>query len=189
MSAEQNLQTPEPQLQQQQQSPSITSPTGTPNLPPTASNQSNTQQSPRRYNSNNNRSNRQNNRNKNQGNNNNNSNGPRKRKAILDLTKYTNQKMAISLIGGREITGILKGFDTLLNLVLDETVEVIRDSDGKLPPVKEGSDDTTSGNQRKLGLVVVRGPLLLTISPCEGFEIIENPFVENVSAGGEEAVI
>lgn len=28
--------------------------------------------------------------------------------------------------GGREVTGILKGFDKLLNLVLDETIEYIR---------------------------------------------------------------
>ncbi|CAM9015562.1 unnamed protein product [Wickerhamomyces anomalus] len=31
---------------------------------------------------------------------------------------------------------------------------------------------------RDLGLVVVRGPLLLTIAPVDGSEVIENPFVQ-----------
>lgn len=31
---------------------------------------------------------------------------------------------------------------------------------------------------RELGLVVVRGPLLLTIAPVDGSEVIENPFVQ-----------
>jgi U6 snRNA-associated Sm-like protein LSm7 len=31
---------------------------------------------------------------------------------------------------------------------------------------------------RQLGLVVVRGPTLLTILPVEGSEVIDNPFAE-----------
>jgi U6 snRNA-associated Sm-like protein LSm7 len=44
------------------------------------------------------------------------------------------------------VTGILKGFDPLVNIVLDNTVEHLRDAENKL------SDQT-----RDLGLVVARG--------------------------------
>lgn len=36
--------------------------------------------------------------------------------------------------------------------------------------------DVLTKETRHLGLVVVRGPLLLTISPVDGMEEIENPF-------------
>ncbi|CAG8633367.1 2527_t:CDS:2, partial [Paraglomus brasilianum] len=49
-----------------------------------------------------------------------------KKESILDLTKYTEKKIRVKFNGGREVTGILKGFDPLLNLVLDETEENLR---------------------------------------------------------------
>lgn len=67
------------------------------------------------------------------------------------------------------VTGILKGFDQLMNLVLDDVEETMRDP--------EDSEVMTT-NTRHLGLVVVRGPLLLTIAPVDGMEEIENPFVQ-----------
>ena len=36
------------------------------------------------------------------------------------------QSIRVKFQGGREVTGILKGFDKLLNLVLDETIEFMR---------------------------------------------------------------
>jgi small nuclear ribonucleoprotein (snRNP)-like protein len=36
------------------------------------------------------------------------------------------QNIRVKFQGGREVTGILKGFDKLLNLVLDETIEYMR---------------------------------------------------------------
>ena len=53
-----------------------------------------------------------------------------------------------------------------MNLVLDEVVENLRDSNGSI------IDDT-----RKLGLVVVRGPTLVSIAPVDGMEEIPNPFL------------
>lgn len=68
-----------------------------------------------------------------------------KREAILDLSKYSNQHIRVKFTGGREgacinarlqrtpslslvslVTGVLKGFDQLLNLVLDEVEESIQ---------------------------------------------------------------
>lgn len=46
--------------------------------------------------------------------------------AVVDLTKYLDQKVRVRLQGGREVEGILRGFDKLDNLVLDETIEYLR---------------------------------------------------------------
>lgn len=63
--------------------------------------------------------------------------------------------------------GLLKGYDQLMNLVLDDVKEHLRDADGMI------LDET-----RQLGLVVVRGPRLVMISPVEGAEELSvNPFL------------
>ena len=68
-----------------------------------------------------------------------------KREAILDLSKYTNERIRVKFTGGREgatsfilgcgadvhssnlvVTGVLKGFDQLLNLVLDDVEEILQ---------------------------------------------------------------
>jgi U6 snRNA-associated Sm-like protein LSm7 len=51
--------------------------------------------------------------------------GP-KREAILDLEQYKDQQIRVKFIGGRQIIGNLKGFDQLMNLVLDNAVETLR---------------------------------------------------------------
>lgn len=62
-------------------------------------------------------------------------------------------------------TGILKGYDQLMNLVLDEVKETMRDDEGK---------ETT----RDLGLTVARGTMIVLISPVDGSEEIANPFAQ-----------
>lgn len=44
-------------------------------------------------------------------------------KSILGLNKFNNKEIKVKLCGGREVIGILRGFDAVTNLVLDETVE------------------------------------------------------------------
>ena len=46
--------------------------------------------------------------------------------SVVDLGKYMDQRVRIRFQGGREVDGILKGFDKLDNVVLDECVEYIR---------------------------------------------------------------
>ncbi|KAL2220800.1 hypothetical protein M432DRAFT_241096 [Thermoascus aurantiacus ATCC 26904] len=89
---------------------------------------------------------------------------PRKEN-ILDLTKYMDKEVNVKFNGGREITGTLKGYDQLMNLVLDDVKEIMRDDNG---------NETT----RSLGLIVARGTLLVLISPVDGSEEIANPFVQ-----------
>jgi len=54
----------------------------------------------------------------------------------------------VRLKGGKSLRGRLKGFDQHLNLVLEET-----------------EDTTNVENQRKLGLIIVRGDNVVLISP------------------------
>ena len=94
-----------------------------------------------------------------------------------------------------KVVGSLKGFDQLMNLVLDDVKEVMRGMLFSTPPSiphqystphKVGTDRANTmwvhtdddGNEqtRELGLVVARGPLLVLISPVDGSEVIENPF-------------
>jgi len=85
-----------------------------------------------------------------------------KREAILDLSKYVNERIRVKFTGGREVTGVLKGYDQLLNLVLDEVQEQLSEPEPRT---------------RSLGLVVLRGPTITLLSPVDGFEEIANPFV------------
>ncbi|KAL9056638.1 MAG: hypothetical protein Q9162_002809 [Coniocarpon cinnabarinum] len=92
-----------------------------------------------------------------------------KKENILDLRKYADKAINVKFNGGREITGILKGYDQLMNLVLDDVKEHTRDEEG----------NTSS---RPLGLLVARGTLLTSISPEDGSEEIANPFAEEADA-------
>lgn len=49
----------------------------------------------------------------------------------MDLQKYLDQGVRVKLQGGREVHGVLKGFDPLVNVVLDECVEFIRGEWGR----------------------------------------------------------
>lgn len=63
--------------------------------------------------------------------------------------------------------GILKGYDQLMNLVMDDVEEYIRDPE---------SGDLTE-KTRPLGLAVLRGTALTVLNPADGFGQIANPFV------------
>jgi len=89
-----------------------------------------------------------------------------KKENILDLNRFMDKQMRVKFNGGREVTGTLKGFDQLMNVVLDDVKEIMRDDEG---------NETT----RSLGLVVARGTLLVLISPVDGSEEIENPFTQD----------
>ncbi|EDS44333.1 SM protein G [Culex quinquefasciatus] len=91
----------------------------------------------------------------------------RRKESILDLSKYLEKTIRVKFAGGREAAGVLKGYDPLLNLVLDNTVEFLRDPD----------DYKLAEESRHLGLVVCRGTSVVLICPQEGMESIQNPFI------------
>ncbi|KAJ3013240.1 UNVERIFIED_CONTAM: Sm-like protein lsm7 [Siphonaria sp. JEL0065] len=86
------------------------------------------------------------------------------------MAKYMDKRIQVKFAAGREVTGILKGFDPLLNLVLDETEEQM---------YSNGQDGQTPGtlSTRQLGLVVTRGTSVILIAPVDGTEEIANPFI------------
>ncbi|KAL3483208.1 hypothetical protein BJX62DRAFT_85950 [Aspergillus germanicus] len=88
-----------------------------------------------------------------------------KKENILDLSKYMDKEVRVKFNGGREVSGTLKGYDQLMNLVLDDVKESMRDDEG-------------NENTRSLGLIVARGTLIVLISPADGSEQIANPFVQ-----------
>ncbi|ATY62801.1 LSM domain-containing [Cordyceps militaris] len=88
-----------------------------------------------------------------------------KKENILDLSKYMDEQITVKFNGGREVMGTLKGYDALMNLVLDDVQETVRDEDG-------------NESTRSLGLVVARGTLLVLVSPLKHSEEIANPFAQ-----------
>ena len=76
------------------------------------------------------------------------------------------------------VTGILKGYDQLLNLVLDEVEEEVQGSFVHLlyPTLFLSLEPEPEPHTRALGLVVLRGPTITLLSPVDGSEEIANPF-------------
>jgi U6 snRNA-associated Sm-like protein LSm7 len=66
----------------------------------------------------------------------------------MDFTHLINKQVMVNFVGGREVVGILKSFDQVSNLVLQDAVEVFRDPE----------DIRIQTNSRELGVVIVRGP-------------------------------
>ncbi|KAL7043329.1 hypothetical protein ACKWTF_001452 [Chironomus riparius] len=66
---------------------------------------------------------------------NDNKNEKKRKESILDLSKYLEKQIRVKFAGGRECSGVLKGFDPLLNLVLDNTTEYLRDPGKKITKI------------------------------------------------------
>eukprot|EP01031_Cornospumella_fuschlensis_P030056 gene30056-36300_t len=91
------------------------------------------------------------------------------REAVIDFAKYADQRVRVRFQGGREVEGLLKGFDKLENLVLDDCIEFLRDPNDL---------SQTTEQTRRLGLVVCRGTQICLICPSDEMEEIANPFAE-----------
>ncbi|WIA12860.1 hypothetical protein OEZ86_006176 [Tetradesmus obliquus] len=92
-----------------------------------------------------------------------------KKESALDLAKFIDKGVRVKLAGGREVSGVLKGYDQLLNVVLDEAVEYLRDP---TDPMRV-TDET-----RTLGVIVCRGTAVTMVAPTAGAEEIANPFMQ-----------
>jgi len=67
-----------------------------------------------------------------------------------ELKKYMDKKLSLRLNGARTVTGILRGFDPFMNLVIDEAQEV-----------------TKSGENNEIGMVVVRGNAVVLLESLD----------------------
>lgn len=93
------------------------------------------------------------------------------------------------------VQGVLKGYDQLLNLVIDEADEYLRGEPelslppsgvvgeltrvGPLAPLPTDPEDPTqvTDERRRLGLIVARGPAVMMVAPTASWQQIENPFL------------
>ncbi|KAL7306091.1 small nuclear ribonucleoprotein G [Trichogramma pretiosum] len=67
-----------------------------------------------------------------------------------ELKKYMDKKLSLKLNGGRHVTGILRGFDPFMNMVIDESVEFCKD-----------------GTQNNIGMVVIRGNSVIMLEALD----------------------
>ncbi|XP_055325627.1 probable small nuclear ribonucleoprotein G [Sitodiplosis mosellana] len=67
-----------------------------------------------------------------------------------ELKKFMDKRMMLKLNGGRSVSGILRGFDPFMNVVIDETVEECRD-----------------GTKNNIGMVVIRGNSIVMVEGLE----------------------
>ncbi|PAV60171.1 hypothetical protein WR25_18514 [Diploscapter pachys] len=93
----------------------------------------------------------------------------KKKESIVDLSRFVDKKIRVKFQGGREACGVLKGYDALLNLVLDNCVEYLKDPE---------NPSVVSEETRPLGLIVARGTAITVVAPSDGMEQIENPFAQ-----------
>ena len=101
---------------------------------------------------------------------------------VIDLEKLIEKRIRIRFSGGREVVGTLKGFDGLVNAVLDDTTEYLFESTTDSASLFDTSSTSTTSatipTSRYLGLVVCRGTNITVIGPDDGFLEISNPFVD-----------
>ena len=102
----------------------------------------------------------------------------KKKAALLNLEKYLEQSVVVRLLGGREVHGTLKGFDSNMNLVLDATSEAVRDPTNFTQPLRVTSEEgVVTHAVRDLGAVVCKGASVMVVIPKVGMIEIENPFL------------
>lgn len=74
------------------------------------------------------------------------------------------------------MTGILRGYDTLLNMVLDESIETMRDLE---------DPSSLTEKTRTLGLSVCKGGAVMSVFPTEGYVQVDNPFGDDEEEEGD----
>jgi len=72
------------------------------------------------------------------------------RAATPELKKYLDKHIFIQLNGNRKITGVLRGFDPFMNLVVDETMEIV-----------------SATEKNSIGTVVLRGNSVILMESLE----------------------
>lgn len=100
------------------------------------------------------------------------------RSAFRSTPQYKEQRLRVKFAGGREVVGVLKSFDGLQNIVLDDAVEFLRDP---------ADANTVTEATRYLGLLVVRGTATTILGPEDGLHSIANPFLGEEEEGAAEA--
>ncbi|XP_077992967.1 small nuclear ribonucleoprotein G-like [Glandiceps talaboti] len=67
-----------------------------------------------------------------------------------ELKKFMDKKLSLKLNGGRQVTGVLRGYDPFMNMVMDESVEEI-----------------AGGEKHQIGMVVIRGNSIIMLEALD----------------------
>ncbi|XP_071486731.1 small nuclear ribonucleoprotein G-like [Diadema antillarum] len=67
-----------------------------------------------------------------------------------ELKKFMDKRLSLKLNGNRRVTGVLRGFDPFMNLVIDEAVE-----------------DISPTQKNDIGMVVVRGNSIILLEALD----------------------
>lgn len=67
-----------------------------------------------------------------------------------ELKKFMDKRLYLQLNGNRKVTGVLRGYDPFMNIVLDETVE-----------------ETKEGQRNDIGQVFIRGNSIVYLEALE----------------------
>ncbi|KAI8970373.1 hypothetical protein BDF20DRAFT_825842 [Mycotypha africana] len=67
-----------------------------------------------------------------------------------ELKKYMDKRLSLQLNGNRKVTGVLRGYDPFMNIVLDETVEEVSPTE-----------------KHNIGMVVIRGNSIAIMEALE----------------------
>ncbi|KAJ3226394.1 hypothetical protein HK099_004972 [Clydaea vesicula] len=92
--------------------------------------------------------------------------------ATPELKKYMDKKMFIQLNGNRKVTGVLRGYDPFMNIVLDESQEILEDNE-----------------KTEIGMVVIR--MSFATRPKRNSQrVIENYFLPSqlIELEGDEKI-
>ncbi|KAI8058474.1 hypothetical protein BDF22DRAFT_616208, partial [Syncephalis plumigaleata] len=64
--------------------------------------------------------------------------------------RYMDKRLLIQLNGTRKVTGVLRGYDPFMNIVLDEAVE-----------------EVSSSERNNIGMIVIRGNSIVSMEALE----------------------
>ncbi|CAN6674479.1 small nuclear ribonucleoprotein G [Trichomonascus vanleenenianus] len=70
--------------------------------------------------------------------------------SLPELKRYMDKRLLVELNGSRKIIGVLRGYDTYMNIVLDEAVE-----------------EQANGNKIQVGMAVIRGNSVVMVEALE----------------------
>ncbi|KAF2073503.1 hypothetical protein CYY_005179 [Polysphondylium violaceum] len=73
-----------------------------------------------------------------------------------DLNRLLDKKVNVKLNGNRTVIGILRGFDTFMNVALKDTVEVV-----------------SATEKYDIGMVIIRGNSILSMEPLEPVHFVQ----------------
>ncbi|KAM9506516.1 small nuclear ribonucleoprotein G isoform 2-T2 [Salvelinus alpinus] len=69
---------------------------------------------------------------------------------LFDQKRFMDKKLSLKLNGGRQVQGVLRGFDPFMNLVMDDCLEM-----------------APGGIQNTIGMVVIRGNSIIMLEALE----------------------